>query len=79
MNIIFTKHALERIKERKIKIEIVIDTLRSPDKTFKNKETTKYVKKINSKVIVVIASLKNNSIKIITVFKSSKINKYLES
>ncbi len=74
MKVVFTKHALERIKERNIKFEDIEKTLRYYDKIIDNK----HIKKINSYVLIVVVSKENKRvIKIITAFKSSKINKYL--
>ncbi len=75
MKVIFTKHALERMKERGIGFEDVEKTLKNYDRVIGNK----YIKKINSYVLVVVVSKESEEvIKIITVFKSSKISKYLE-
>ncbi|NPA38380.1 MAG: DUF4258 domain-containing protein [Candidatus Nanohaloarchaeota archaeon] len=52
MKVIFTKHALERMKERGIGFGDVEKTLKNYDKITGNK----YVKKINSYVSIVIFS-----------------------
>ncbi len=74
MKIIFTKHALERMKERDIGFKEVKSTLKNPDKIANNR----YIKKIDSYVLIVVVNEESKGvIKIVTVFKSSKISKYL--
>ncbi len=74
MKVILTKHALERMKERGIEFGDIEKTLKSYDRIKGNK----YIKKINSYVLVVVVGKESEgAIKIITVFKSSKIGKYL--
>ena len=57
-NAIWTNHALERIKQRKLSIESASQTLWSPDISLKGKQsgTFEYQKKIGALTITVIAT-----------------------
>lgn len=67
MKIIFTKHALKRLKERAIKEEWVRETLEFPDYTVSKGELIESNKKIGNKTLKVIYEKKHNFIKIISV------------
>ncbi|MEM0053447.1 MAG: DUF4258 domain-containing protein [Nitrososphaeria archaeon] len=77
MTIIFTTHALERMKQRKISKEEVITCIMNSDKLEKIGEITKAVKRANDKVLVVYCRYENEDIVVITAYKSSRAQKYL--
>lgn len=79
MEIIFTRHALQRIEEREIRLAEVIKCLASPTK-IKFSEGKAIYLKLNQKeqyLLILICSIDADSCRIITAIKTSKINKYL--
>jgi len=52
--IIFTFHAIERMKKRGISKSEVLSCIRSPDKIERLNDLIRSIKKINEKVLVVI-------------------------
>ena len=79
MEIIFTRHAIKRIEERNIKLREVIICFKNPDKIRTRENTEIYLKLDNSKkkLIILICSITEERCKVITVLKTSKIQKYL--
>ena len=80
--IIFSRHAIYQIKERKIDETEILLAITKPDKTIRCPENKlQAIKKIkrNNKIFLLIVIYKpiNSSVKIITAFLTSKINKYL--
>lgn len=56
-NIIFTKHALDRLKDRSIDYAHIADVINHPNKKFKQDgSTTKFIKTINNRKIHTVAS-----------------------
>ncbi len=79
MNIRYTLHTLERMRQRGIERSLVEDCLRNPDKEEGLGDNVhRCIKKINRKVIVVIYKREHSTIVVITAYLSSKIHKYLE-
>ena len=83
-NVIFSKHAAEILEERKLSNEFIIEKLfdlESLKAEAKQNGTTILIYSHTSKYhIVIVVSAENNSIKIVTAFKSSKrIEKLLKS
>lgn len=84
-NIIFTNHALERMKERFIGKKTVIGAINNPDKierSFQNPSQI-LIKKLyfNKKLkkdhlLMIICETKQKYIKVITIIDTSKISKY---
>lgn len=78
-NIAFTKHAVLQLKIRAISQTEVRLALISPDKIIK--QTTKRrraIKKLNQRyLLIVIYEQDNDTIEIITAFRTSKTDKYL--
>ena len=77
MNIIYTFHALERMRQRGISKELVELCLKNPDKREELEGVYRCVKKINNKVVVVIYRQESGMIIVITTYLSSKLHKYL--
>ncbi len=77
MNIIYTMHALERLRQRRIDKNLVLECLSEPDKDEELENVHRCIKKINDKLIVVIYRKENNDFIIITTYITTKIHKYL--
>jgi len=68
MKIVFTKHAEEQIKERKIERLLVEETIKYADKTRKEGKNKYYARrKINGFTLEVVY-IRENYIKVITVY-----------
>lgn len=78
MTILFTLHALERIKHRKIGRNEVIACIINPDKTERFGEITKAIKKVNGQVLVAYYRREDENIIVITAYKRSRVHKYLK-
>lgn len=80
MEIIFTKHAIERIDEREIRFTEIIQCLASPTKIDFSEEKIIYYKLDLDKqyLLILVCSIDTNSCKIITAIKTSQIKKYLD-
>lgn len=60
-NLVFTKHALERLSGRVLTQDAVYQTVATPDKTFPSQGNTKFIRTINSRLIHVVATpIENN-------------------
>jgi hypothetical protein len=67
--IIFTDHALRRMKERKVLKRQVVGLLKSPDSVVIEEDKLKsFQKKFGRKVLEVIAEVNKNKIIIITLY-----------
>jgi len=83
MKVKYTKHALVSLEERGIKKNIVEETLKTPGQVIKggaNRETAQSIFKRDDKDFLfrVIYTKKEDSIKVITAYWTSKIDKYWE-
>ena len=67
MKIVFTEHAKDRMKKRKISEEEVIDAIMHPDKLLK-KEGKYYAKKNILRANIEAVYEKENYIKVITIY-----------
>jgi len=59
-NLIFTKHALDRVKGRWITQNAVYQVVRFPDKKYGNKDSVKFIKTIKNRKIHVVANYLNH-------------------
>ena len=60
-NLVFSKHALARLKDRTLNQDAIYQAVSFPDKSFANKDSTKFIKLINDRLIHVVATpIKNN-------------------
>jgi hypothetical protein len=77
MNIRFTRHALDRMKERFVSRTQVNDALHSPDKLDQNRECF-VAKKISAgqRLLLVFFKKELDIVIVITVIETSKLNKY---
>ena len=77
MSIKFTKHALERLKVREISQEDIHNTLNNPDKVSDDSFGNKIAQKMQENSLIrVFYNFEGNSKVVITVYKTSKIEKY---
>ena len=82
MKISFSKHALYQLKERDLSQTLALETLNKPDKILQQTDgrfrAIKLVRKSNKNyVMMVIYDKADLNIEIVTMFITSKINKYL--
>ena len=79
MKIIYTVHALKRLKERKISVKEVKICIDAPDKIDEDKcGNFRYMKIIDGKLLVVICRKdKERGLIVITAFKTTRVEKYL--
>ncbi|RLE71437.1 MAG: hypothetical protein DRJ37_04975 [Thermoprotei archaeon] len=76
MKIIYTIHALKRIKERNINRSDVEACVQRPDKLIYENKIRKAIRKIGNKALVVVYREEEKCIIIITAYATSKIEKY---
>jgi len=77
MRVKFTKHALERMIDRSISRKEVFDTLNEPDSVTTDSYGNTIAQKVIDKFLVrVIYKPEKGVIRVITVYRTSKINKY---
>ena len=79
MNIIYTLHVLERIRQRGIDKELVRLYIQNPYREEENRGIHKCIKRINNMVIIATYRKENNNTIVITAYLSSKLHKYLET
>lgn len=78
MPIIFTKHALERMKVRNIPKEEIINTINNPDNLLNDSFGNKIAHKVKKKYLLrVFYYIEGNSKVVITAYKTSKFDKYV--
>ncbi len=58
-NLIFTTHALERLKKRSISLEAIYQTVNFPDKKFQKQANIKFIKSVKDRNVQVIAQFKD--------------------
>ncbi len=77
-DVVFIPHALERVNERGISKELVIEALTNPDKVGEGYLGRKVAQKnMDGKLIRVIYEEHEDKIIVITAYITSKIDKYL--
>lgn len=80
-NYILSKHAKERVIERRIRKSDIELTLLKPDKLLYNENNKFLFKKIYGKkknrLLIIIAERSENKLKIITIIDTTNIKKYL--
>src|SRR3989304_4172876 len=55
-NLVFSKHALERLNDRVLTQDAIEQTIANPDKTYPKKGNTKFIRTVNNRLIHVIAT-----------------------
>jgi hypothetical protein len=83
MKIIFSKHVLKRLKERKINRRVIRQVIKTPDYLITQPNNRfralKLIKlNVNDHLLIIIFERIDDIIKIITAFITSKIEKYLK-
>lgn len=80
MELEFTIHALEKIKERKVSLKEIMLCLTNPDKVDRQEEKIRCMKlnRTERKVFILVCVIDEKKCKIITVIKSSQLNRYLK-
>lgn len=68
MNIVFTHHALDQMKRRKIILDEVIEAIKYPDIIQKKHGKYFYNKKLNRGIIEVCCERTESNIKVITIY-----------
>ncbi len=66
MKLIFTHHAKQRIKERKITLQQIQETINFPDYKISKEDKIESYKRIDNKLLKIIYAQKGKFIKIIT-------------
>lgn len=82
MDYILTRHARERMAERSIPERLVKDAIANPTKILHDDDGRLLIKKSYRKgnkerLLLVAGEMMGNTLKVITVIDTSKINKYL--
>ncbi len=78
--IVYTKHAVERAKERGIEIKDIEACIKNPDSVTRDSMgNLRFMKRKDSKVLVVVSRKEDSKTVVITCFLSSKVSKYLET
>ena len=74
--IVFTQHAEEQMRVRKIDKKEVIDTLNNPDDLLYDllEKTFVAVKRLNGKYLIVVFSLSAGFVKVVTAFRTDKLS-----
>lgn len=76
--IIFIRHALDRLKERGISRELVIEVIKNPDNVDSESERRKIVQKlIKGKLLRIVYDDEDEAIVVISAYSTSKVHKYL--
>ena len=77
MKIVFSLHALERMRQRGISRKSVVLCIQNPDKSEELEGVYRCVKKINNKVIIAVYRQENDKSIVVTAYISSKLHKHL--
>ncbi|WP_341226095.1 DUF4258 domain-containing protein [uncultured Arcticibacterium sp.] len=80
MRIILSNHARIRAQMRNISFEEIVECILNPDKITLEEDSKVCYKKLtneNKKLLITYTSDSEGVIKVITVIKTSKVNKYL--
>lgn len=76
--LIFSNHAKQRLRERRIDETLVRRCITNPDKVLQDSEEKKSALKVNGKVLILVyKEISSDIFYIITAFESSKISRYL--
>lgn len=79
MTLIFTKHLIERYKDRQFTADLLARIISEYDRVIQQSENTyKYIKIIDSYAHIVVAKEQDTDYILITYYKTSQISKYLK-
>jgi len=77
MKVIFTPHALDRMKKRGIVEKMVLETLKNSEKVVEGYKDRKVAQKMfDDKLLRVIYEEKEDGLEVITAYLTSKVDKY---
>jgi hypothetical protein len=81
MTIQFSRHALEKARRRGVNMSHIRQTLKTPDELYKDieHETIIAVKKANDKFIILAYRKENQTVKVITIYYTTKLDKLIKS
>lgn len=81
MTIEFSRHALEKARWRKVKIQHIRLTLKNPDELYEDVEhgVMIAIKKVNEKSVVVAHRKENNLVKVITLYYITKLDRLIKA
>ncbi len=76
MKVEISQHAKRRLVIRGISENLILDTLRNPDKTLFDEETGYFIaaKKVNDKLLIVAFQLSGDVVRVISTFLTSKLD-----
>ena len=74
--IIFIQHAMDRLREREISTELVIEAIRNPDRIDSENERKIARKLIDGKLLRVIYE-EEEAIVVVSAYRTSKVSRYL--
>jgi len=77
LKIIYTIHALKRLRERKFSKNIIKECIENPLKIISEDNIKRVIKKLNDKLLIVVYRIENGTFIIITAYTTSKVEKYL--
>lgn len=55
-NLVFTKHAWERLSDRSLTQDVVFQVIQSPDKTVHNQHNFKFIRTVSERTVHVVAT-----------------------
>lgn len=81
MTIEFSRHALEKARWRKVKIQHIRLTVKNPDRLYEDVEhgVMVAIKKVNEKSVVVAYREDNNLVKVITLYYTTKLDRLIKA
>jgi len=74
--IIFIQHAMDRLRERGISTELVIEAIRNPDKIDSENER-KIAQKLNDGKLLRVIYEEDEAIVVVSAYMTSKVSRYL--
>lgn len=77
MKIIYTIHALKRLRERKFSKNTIKECIENPLKIISEDNIKRVIKKLNDKLLIVVYKIENETFIVITAYTTSKVEKYL--
>jgi len=77
LKIIYTIHALKRLRERKFSKNTIKECIENPLKIISEDNIKRVIKKLNDKLLIVFYKIENGTFIVITAYTTSKVEKYL--
>ena len=81
MAVQFSRHALEKMRRRKVKTSDVYATIKSPDEVYEDVEHGMMVavKKVNAKSVILAYRMEAGVVKVITLYYTTKLDRLLKA